>query len=109
MKKKSVFKEILIALLLCLVILLVLALVLYNYVPSRKTLPEKVAYTMPQSVSQELIANEGIDDSKVVMTYEVAASDIQTYENTIEEQTQSIQENDNQQIVNNKQIQESED
>ncbi len=80
MEKKSVFKEIIIALLLCLTILLVLSLVLYEYVPSRKTLPEKISYVTPEEVSEELVANAGVDEKEIVMTYEVEPEDMSKYE-----------------------------
>lgn len=79
--KNSKFKEIIIALLLCLAIMLVLALLLYNYVPSTKTLPEKVAYTTPQKVRDELVAASDLDEDQIILTYEVDGSDMANYEN----------------------------
>ncbi len=79
--KNSKFKEIIIALLLCLAIMLVLALVLYNYVPSTKTLPEKVAYTTPQKVRDELVAASDLDEDQIILTYEVDGHDMANYEN----------------------------
>ena len=80
-QKKSVFKEIIIALLLCLLILLIFAIVLYKYVPSssKKELPPQVSYATPKDVSQELISSSA-DEDEVIMTYEVQPSDMTNYE-----------------------------
>lgn len=80
-EKKSVFKEVIIALLLCLLIMLVFAIVLYKYVPSnsKKALPSQVSYATPKDVSQELISSSA-DEDEVIMTYEVQPSDMTNYE-----------------------------
>ena len=51
---KVVFREILIILLLCAAILLLLGVVLYDYNPTNKVIPNKVAYTIPDNVKSEL-------------------------------------------------------
>ncbi len=76
---KKVFKEIVIALLLCLVIILVTSLLLYNYVPTRKILPDEVAYRTPEWINKELMSSE-TDDDRVVTTYEVNGTDMNNYE-----------------------------
>lgn len=76
---KSIFKEIIIVLLLCLAIILVLGIILYEYVPISKTVPSEVAYTTPEEVQQELIAAGDVDESEIVMTYEVNSDDLNTY------------------------------
>ena len=73
---KSIFKEIIIVLLLCLAIILVLGIILYEYVPISKTIPSEVAYTTPEEVQQELIAAGDVDESEIVMTYEVNSDDL---------------------------------
>lgn len=78
---KTVFKEIIIILLLCLAIIVVLGLLLYDYVPMSKVIPEPVSYTTPEDVKQELKDAENIDDSQVIMTYEVNSSDLNNYKN----------------------------
>ena len=40
---KSVFKEIFIMLLLCVAIVLILGVLFYNYIPTNKTIPNKLA------------------------------------------------------------------
>lgn len=79
MMAKSIFKELIIALLLCLAIILVLGILLYEYVPISKTIPNQVAYTMPEEVKQELLATGEIEQSQVVMTYEVNSDDLNNY------------------------------
>ncbi len=78
---KKVFKEVIIAMLLCLAIILVLGVVLYSYVPANKTLPDKVAYTTPENVEDELTTSSGADTDEIVLTYEVDNSDMNNYEN----------------------------
>lgn len=79
---KSVIKEIILVLLLCLAIILVLAIALYKYIPVSKTLPSEVAYTMPADTKEELSASEYVDNSQIVMTYTVNASDLKNYQRT---------------------------
>lgn len=76
---KSILKEIIIVLLLCLAIILVLGILLYEYVPMSKTVPNQVAYTTPEDVKQELIESGALDESEVVMTYEVNSDDLNNY------------------------------
>ena len=78
---KSIAKEIIISLLLCLAILLVLAVLLYSYIPSNKTIPELVSYTVPQEAKQVLEETD-IDSSQVIMTYEINSSDLSTAQRT---------------------------
>lgn len=76
---KNVIKEIIIILLLCLAIILLLGILLYEYVPITKTMPNPVSYTTPDNVKQEL-ANAGeVDESKIIMTYEVDSTDLNNY------------------------------
>lgn len=77
---KSIVKEIIIILLLCLAIIVVLGLLLYEYVPMSKVVPEPVSYTTPEAVKEELIETGEIDDSQVIMTYEINSSDLSNFE-----------------------------
>lgn len=79
---KSVIKEIILVLLLCLAIILVMAIALYKYIPVSKTLPSEVAYTIPTETKEELAASEYVDNSQIVMTYTVNASDLNNYQRT---------------------------
>lgn len=51
---KTIFKEIIITLLLCIVILLILSVLFYNYNPINKIIPSKVAYSTPNNVKEEI-------------------------------------------------------
>lgn len=77
--KKSILKELIIVLLLCLAIILILAILLYEYVPMSKTLPNQVAYTTPEDVKKELLTASDVDESQIVMTYEVNSDDLNNY------------------------------
>lgn len=76
---KTLIKEIIIALLLCLAIILLLGILLYNYVPMAKTIPNPVSYTTPDNVKQELAEIDRVDESQVIMTYEVDSDDLNNY------------------------------
>lgn len=75
-------KEIVIMLLVCLAILILLAIILYQYIPSRKQVPEIITYTATEEV-QDLLEDDimtRIEDKTPVETYKVTASDIKTYQ-----------------------------
>ncbi len=76
---KSIIKEIIIALLLCLAIILVLGILLYEYVPITKTIPNEVSYTTPENVKEELLSSSDVDDSQIIMTYEINSDDLSNY------------------------------
>ena len=75
----KVLKEVGIALLLCLAIILLLGVILYEYVPNNKVLPEKVAYVTPENVKEEINKSEGVDETSVVLTYQIDATDLNNY------------------------------
>ena len=76
---KSIIKELIIVLLLCLAIILVLGILLYEYVPMSKTIPNQVAYTTPEEVKEELLSSGQVDESEIVMTYEINSDDLNNY------------------------------
>lgn len=76
---KSIMKELIIVLLLCLAIILVLGILLYEYIPMSKTIPNQVAYTVPEEVKEELLASDQVDESEIVMTYEINSEDLNNY------------------------------
>ena len=76
---KSVIKELIIVLLLCLAIILILGILLYEYVPISKTIPNEVAYSTPSEVKEELNSDSEVDNSKIIMTYEVNQEDLNDY------------------------------
>ena len=75
----KILKEVAIALLLCLAIILLLGVLLYEYIPNNKVLPEKVAYVTPENVKEEINKSEGVDESSVVLTYQIDANDLNNY------------------------------
>ena len=78
---KSIFKEILIILLVCVAIVLLMAVIFYSYIPTNKVIPAKVtAYQLPQNV-EEIINETTIDsfDSSSI-NYTIDDSDLTRYE-----------------------------
>ena len=76
---KTVIRQIIVTLLLCLAILLILSVLLYAYVPNNKVIPERVSYTAPEEV-QSILEENVEDESQVILTYEVNASDLNNAE-----------------------------
>ena len=81
---KNIIKEIIIVLLLTLAILLILGVILYEYVPANKQLPEEISYKTPQNVKEKLVSIEGVDEDKVILTYELNQTDLYNYQRTNE-------------------------
>lgn len=79
---KTIIKEIIIMLLLCLAIILLLGILLYDYVPMAKTIPNPVSYSTPDNVKKELADAVGVDESQIIMTYEVDSTDLNNYKKT---------------------------
>ncbi len=79
---KSIIKELIIVLLLALAIILVLGILLYEYVPISKTIPNEVTYTIPEEAKKELQEVAEVDESQIVMTYEINSSDLNDYRRT---------------------------
>lgn len=79
---KSVFKEIFIMLLLCVAIVLILGVMFYNYIPTNKTIPNKLAeYTTPENVKTE-IEQKTSGEEKQEISYEIDGSDLKLYRQT---------------------------
>ena len=76
---KSVFKEIFIMLLLCVAIVLILGVMFYNYIPTNKTIPNKLAeYSTPENVRTE-IDQKTSEEEKQEISYEIDGSDLKLY------------------------------
>lgn len=76
---KSVFKEILIILLLCCAICLILGVIFYDYIPNNKVIPSTVeAYKTSNTVKEE-ISQEVVDYPKQTITFEITDSDLTLY------------------------------
>ena len=77
---KTVFKEIIIILLLCLAILLVLSVLFYDYNPISKVVPNKIAYTAPESIKNDLEEENTIEEIAVEnKVYTIEGSDLNIY------------------------------
>lgn len=77
---KKLIKEMMVMLLLCLAIILILGVLLYEYVPSNKMIPDRVSYTTPTEVQEELRKGEKVENDEVILTYSITASDLDNYE-----------------------------
>ena len=76
---KHIVREMIIVLLLALAVILILGVLLYEYVPTNKIIPEKVSYTTPEDVKTELQADSNIEDSQIVFTHQIDATDLNNY------------------------------
>lgn len=76
---KSVIKEIFIMLLLCIAIVLILGVIFYNYIPTNKVVPNKLAeYTTPENVKAEI--DEPVSEAqKEEVTYQIDGADLKLY------------------------------
>lgn len=78
---KSILKEIIITLLLCFAILLVLSILFYDYNPLNKIIPNKIAYSTPEEIRNEIEQNEVKDvlEGGVNIVYSIDSSDLNIY------------------------------
>ena len=77
---KTILKEAIIILLLCIAILIVLSILFYDYNPINKVIPNKIAYTTPENVKEEL-QEETIETTLEVQNkvYTIEGSDLNIY------------------------------
>ncbi len=78
---KSIIKEIIIVLLLLVAIVLALGVLFYEYIPTNKTVPSVAEYTTSEVIKNE-IEDQVVDEQEVLVTYEITAQDLKTYEKT---------------------------
>ena len=80
---KTIFKEVLIILLVCVAIVLLMAVIFYNYIPTNKVIPAKVtAYQLPQNV-EEIINETTIDSyNSASINYTIDNADLSKYQAT---------------------------
>ncbi len=78
---KLILKEIIITLVLCLAILLVLSILFYDYNPLNKIIPNKIAYSTPEEIKNEIEQNEVKDvlEGGVNIVYSIDSSDLNIY------------------------------
>lgn len=77
---KSIIKEIFILILLCVAIVLVLGIIFYDYSPTSKIVPNKVAYEIPTKVQEELNQTISNETTEIIVTYRVDESDLLLYQ-----------------------------
>lgn len=76
---KTIFKELIITILLCIAILLVLSVLFYDYNPVNKIVPSKVGqYTTPENIKEEINVNITELESTNIL-YKVEGSDLNMY------------------------------
>ena len=76
---KTVFKEIIITLLLCIAIVLILSVVFYNYNPINKIVPSKVdKYATAENIKEEINVNV-LELETTNVLYRVEATDLNMY------------------------------
>ena len=76
---KTLFKELFIIILLSIAIILILGIIFYNYIPSNKPLPQKVAYEMPEDIEKELQESVSQESAEVIVKYELDDIDMKVY------------------------------
>lgn len=78
---KTILKEIIITLLLCIAILLVLSIIFYDYNPLNKIVPNKIAYSTPEEIKNEIEQNEVKDilEGGINIVYSIDSSDLNIY------------------------------
>lgn len=79
---KSIIKEIIIILLLVIAIILALGVLFYDYIPTREVVPVPEAYTVPDTIKEELATEVSDFDNTPVANYEITESDLDLYEKT---------------------------
>lgn len=78
---KTIFKQIMLTLLVCVAVGLFLIIIFYNFIPANKAIPGKVGeYKTPESISKEMESSIGGDDKNAV--YEITSADITAYKNS---------------------------
>lgn len=78
---KTVIREIIITLLLCVAIVLLLAFIFYDYNPINKVVPNKIAYSVPENIRNEL-EEESIQNTTLSVenkVYTIEGSDLNIY------------------------------
>lgn len=79
---KNILKETGIIFLIILAICLIFGIILYDYIPTVKTVPSKVsAYTRTNEIQEELNKNISIGQT-IIKTYQIDATDLKLYEYT---------------------------
>ena len=77
---KTILKESMIILLLCIAILFVLSILFYDYNPINKVVPNKIAYSVPENIRNEL-EEENVQNTLSIenKVYTIDGSDLNIY------------------------------
>lgn len=78
---KTILKEIIIMILLCVAIIFILSVLFYDYNPINKIVPNKIAYSVPENIKNELEEEEKVENKLVVenKVYTIQGSDLNLY------------------------------
>lgn len=78
---KIILKETIITLLLCIAILLILGVLFYDYNPLNKIIPNKISYTVPEEIKNDIQDNEVQDflEGGFNLVYSIDSSDLNIY------------------------------
>ena len=76
---KNFLKELIITLLLIVAIVLILTVLFYDSIPINKVVPNRVTYTVPETLQEELDKNVE-DEQEILVTYKVEEKDLDVYE-----------------------------
>ena len=81
---KTILKEIIIMILLCVAIIFILSVLFYDYNPINKIVPNKIAYSVPENIKNELEEEEKVENKLVVenKVYTIQGSDLNLYKKT---------------------------
>lgn len=77
---KTILKEGIIVILLCVAILLILSILFYDYNPIAKVIPNKIAYTAPEDIKNDL--EEDVEEEEIQIqnkVYMIEGSDLNIY------------------------------
>ena len=77
---KSIFKSLSLIIILTAIIVLILGIVFYDSIPINKIVPEKVQYTLPDNLQEELDRTLEAENQEVIVTYTINEKDLQIYE-----------------------------
>jgi hypothetical protein len=76
---KSIIKEVFIMILLCAAIVLLFGIIFYDYIPVNKVIPNKVSYTVPEDIRNELESEVSEARQNITLVYDIDASDLKKY------------------------------
>ena len=75
---KAILKETILMILMVIVILLILSVILYDDIPINKVTPNKVAYSLPENLQEELDETINEEENKeILVTYTITEKDLE--------------------------------